>query len=108
TPESPWHVGQVEAEGYDRVDTAGSELANGATSTATSLSVATTEGPVWTADPDDLPFDIVVAGERMTVTQISGTSSPQTFTVVRGVNGVTKEQKAGAAVTIAEPVYVAL
>jgi hypothetical protein len=107
-PESPWHVGQVETEGYDRVDTAGSELADGATSTATSLSVATTEGPVWTTDAGDLPFDIFVAGERMTVTDVSGTSSPQTFTVTRSVNGVVKAHTAGSAVTIAEPVYIAL
>jgi hypothetical protein len=107
-PESPWHVGQVETEGYDRVDTAGSELIADATSTATELLVATTEGPVWTTDAGDLPFDIFVAGERMTVTAVSGTSSPQTFTVTRSVNGVVKAHTAGSSVTIAEPVYIAL
>src|SRR5690606_20473660 len=107
-PESPWHVGQVETTGYDRVDTAGSELADGAASTDTELLVATTQGPVWTTDPDDMPFDIFVAGERMTVTAVSGTSSPQTFTVTRSVNGVVKAHTAGSAVTIAEPVYIAL
>lgn len=108
SPESPWHVGQVDTEGYDRLDTAGSSLAAAATSSATSLSVSVTAGPLWTTASANLPFDIFVAGERMTVTAVSGTSSPQTFTVTRSVNGVTKAQASGAAVTIAEPVYVAL
>lgn len=106
-PESPWHAPQVGLTGYDRVDSADATLAADAGESDTALTVATVDIP-WTTDPADLPFDIVVAGERMTVTQISGSSSPQTFTVVRGVNGVTKGQKAGAEVRIAEPVYIAL
>src|SRR5690606_9751393 len=126
-PESPWHAPQVGLTGYDRVDSADATLASDAPAGSSplypgdgvfpgdervpggpgTLRVATVDSP-WTTDPADLPFDIVVAGERMTVTQISGTSSPQTFTVVRGVNGVTKDQKAGAEVRIAEPVYIAL
>lgn len=106
-PESPWHVATVETEGYDRIDTGGSALASDAGSSDTALSVAS-DGAPWTTDPDDLPFDVLIAGERVTVTAVTGASSPQTFTVVRGVNGVTKEQKAGAEVRIAEPVYVAL
>lgn len=106
-PESPWHVGVVERPGVDRVDSDTSTLAADATSTDTSLSVASTGAP-WTTDTDDLPMDAMVAGERVTVTAITGTSSPQTFTVTRSVNGVEKAQSSGAAVTIAEPVTVAL
>lgn len=74
TPESPWHVGQIGTDGYDRVDTAGSELAEDADEDATELVVAITEGPVWTSDPDDLPFDVMVAGERVTVTAVDGSA----------------------------------
>ena len=74
TPESPWHVGQIGTEGYDRVDTAGSELAEDADEDATELVVAITKGPVWTSAPDDLPFDIMVAGERVTVTAVDGSA----------------------------------
>lgn len=111
-PESPYRVG-VAADGsgtdfqFSRVDTGGSTLASSATSTATSLSVATTDA-LWTTDTGDLPFDVMVAGERVTVTAISGSSSPQTFTVTRSVNGVVKAQSSGAEVSIVDPVYVAL
>ncbi|MEU6279725.1 hypothetical protein [Streptomyces sp. NPDC047028] len=93
------------------VDTDGSELAADATSTATSLSVATTDGPVWvdsTTYPAEFPFDITAGGERMRVTGISGTSSPQTFTVVRSLNGVVKAQTDGTDVRLADPAIAAL
>jgi hypothetical protein len=73
--------------------------------TDTSLSVATTLGPLWTTDTDEMPFDINVGGEQMTVTAISGSSSPQTFTVTRSVNGVTKEHASGSDVRLWTPKY---
>jgi hypothetical protein len=72
------------------------------------LSVATTSGPLWTTDPAEMPFDVMIGGERITVTAITGTNSPQTFTVTRSVNGVVKEHPAGTAVTVFRPVYRAL
>ncbi|MGY0060866.1 hypothetical protein ACWY4P_30700 [Streptomyces sp. LZ34] len=109
TPGGPWsHVAQV---GTSRADTAGSTLATGVTATATALSIATGSGPVWADSvtyPSDFPFDVLMAGERMTVTAISGSTSPQTFTVVRSVNGVSKAQSAGAIVRLFSPAYVAL
>lgn len=57
---------------------------------------------------DDFPFDIRVGGEVMTVTSISDGSSPQTFTVTRAVNGITKAHAAGADVRLASPTYLAL
>ena len=60
-------------------------------------------------DDTDAPFDVVASGVRLTVTAISGASSPQTFTVtVTPVNGVVKTIPAGAVVDVATPVYVAL
>lgn len=87
--------------GADRYDTGGSSLAASATSSATSLSVATAAGnSLWTTTAGEFPFDINVAGERMTVTNITGAASPQTFTVTRSVNGVSKAQSSGAQVRL--------
>src|SRR5690606_35352793 len=71
-PESPWRVWELDTAGFDRFDTAGCGLVADATSTATELTVGTTSGPVWTTDPDDMPFDVMVAGERCTVTAVTG------------------------------------
>ncbi|MGN9802072.1 hypothetical protein [Micromonospora sp. L32] len=74
----------------------------------TSLSVATTAGPVWTTNAAHVPFDINVGGERMTVTAVSGASSPQTFTVTRAVNGVQKHHGVGADVRLWQPLILGL
>lgn len=103
-PATPYKVavwGSGVGTGPDRYDTAGSSLTGGVTSTATSLSVTTVAGNVpWTTTAAEFPFDIVVAGERMTVTNITSATSPQTFTVTRSVNGVIKAQAAGASVRL--------
>lgn len=75
---------------------------------ATGLSVATTKGPIWTTAAADFPFDIAVGGEQITVTAISGSSSPQTFAVTRAVNGISKSHDAGTAVSLYTPTYRAL
>lgn len=97
TPESPYNVAVY---GADKYDSDGSELTAGVTSSATSLSVTKTGTSLWTTDPAAFPFDINVAGERMTVTNITSATSPQTFTVTRSVNGVTKTQLAGGDVRL--------
>jgi hypothetical protein len=107
SPESPYRVAVLNDAVLGHADTAGSALASGVTSTATSLSVATTEGPIWTTDSGDLPFDIAIGGERITVTAISGSSSPQTFTVTRSGNGVVKAHSAGADVRLWQPMILA-
>lgn len=53
-----------------RYDTGGSELGAGATSTATTMTVAITAGPVWTTEVGQFPFDVEIGGERITVTAI--------------------------------------
>lgn len=83
-----------------------STLAAAIDSDDTALSVAITNtamGNLWTTT--QVPFDVAIGGERMTVTAVSGTSSPQTFTVTRSVNGVVKSH---AAHTAAAPVRVRL
>lgn len=107
TPGAPWS--SIAEADSARADTAGSSLVSGATSSATSLSVRTDSGAVWIDSatyPSDFPFDIAVAGERMTVTAITGTTSPQTFTVTRSVNGVSKAQSSNASVSLWTPYYV--
>lgn len=108
SPGSPWDVWILEDDDLGRIDTDGSELASGITDSATSLSVAVTDGELWVTDPAEFPLDIRVGGEVMTVTAISGTSSPQTFTVTRSVNGITKSHDAGTDVRLATPAIVAL
>ncbi|MDX2679299.1 hypothetical protein [Streptomyces soliscabiei] len=105
------HIDDLEFTGRApvRLDTDGSELTAGITATATSFSVTTTTGPVWTQNPVELPFDIRVGGEVMRVGAISGTTSPQTFSsVTRSVNGIVKGHDAGTDVSLAEPAHIAL
>lgn len=46
-PASPWDTGMLDTGVYGRADTDGSQLAAGATATATTLSVVVTAGPLW-------------------------------------------------------------
>lgn len=100
-PYAPGAWSTSASSGTFRWDTGGSTLNSSATSTATSLSVATATGnALWTTDSAARPFDISVGGERMTVTNVTGASSPQTFTVTRSVNGVVKAQSSGTDVRL--------
>jgi hypothetical protein len=103
-PFFPYLVGEYEAaegETY-RYDTAGSSLASSFESGVdTSMSVDIDILPLWTTDGDEVPFDIECGGVRLTVTAISGASSPQTFTITQTpVNGVEKVIPAGTAVSL--------
>lgn len=103
-PADPYTVGvwsTSASSGTFRWDTGGSTLASAATSTTTSLSVATATGNVlWTTDALAFPFDVNVGGERIRVTNITGASSPQTFTVTRSINGIVKAQTSGSDVRL--------
>lgn len=125
-PASAFEVGIVGADDGSTdlrgqaVDTDKSTLGSGISATATSLSVASTGGVVWTTDsndwstsrngtsPDGAGLFITIGGETMRVTNITGASSPQTFTVVRSVNGVVKSHLAGAPVHARYPARVGL
>ena len=63
-PESPYEVMTFGTDAADssHFDTAGSELHTSVSATATSLSVATTAGPVWTVSGADFPFNVEMAG----------------------------------------------
>lgn len=71
TPASPYTVGVANHPDLARADTDGSQLTAAVTATATTLRVDTPTGP-WTTDPSDMPMDVRVGGEVMTVTKITG------------------------------------
>lgn len=74
TPAAPWTVGVVGDATRGRVDTAGSELAAAATSTATALHLLTTAQQVWVTTairPAAFPFDIRLGGEVVTVSALT-------------------------------------
>jgi hypothetical protein len=96
-PAAPYQVAVYDT---DRYDTDGSELVFTVGTLSPSLSVAATGTSLWTTDVSAFPFDIHVGGERMTVTGITGTSSPQTLSVTRSVNGVVKSHEAGTEVRL--------
>jgi hypothetical protein len=90
-----------------------STLTSSLTSSATSFTVTIATGKVkWgttTTKPGNFPLNIKVGGEVMTVSAISGTSSPQTFTIsARSVNGVVKAHDAGTEVQVADMFYAVL
>lgn len=102
-PYDPYRVCELDAGTW--VLTADTTLDEDLDTTETGVTVAINDGSVWShADGD---FDIDVGGERMTVTAVSGSSSPQTFTVTRSVNGVVKTHSSGAQVRVADPHYLA-
>lgn len=88
-PESPFEVAVLDDAVLGRLDTDGSTLNVGIAASDQSFTVATTNAssPLWTTTSVDFPFDISIGGERMTVTGVTGTSSPQTFSpVIRAVD----------------------
>lgn len=104
----PWSVAELAENRSDtgdnlfRLDTGGASLASSAAEGATSLSVATSSGPLWTTNADDFPLEVEILGIPVTVTSISGASSPQTFTVTGST--VTKDLASGSAVLYRPPV----
>lgn len=106
-PASPYDVIILDDPVYGRVDTDGSSLSSPAGTATTTLSVTTAGvAPLWTTSAGDFPFDVNIGGERMTVTAITGSSAPQSFTVTRSVNGVVKSHSAGEAVSLWFPPIV--
>lgn len=113
SPAGPYRVAVLDDGQLGRLDSAASTLDAGIDATTTSMDVAVASGSAaWITDADlpaQFPFDLLVGGERMTVTAIGAPSSGvQTFTVTRSVNGVTKTHSAGTQVRLFEPVVIAL
>jgi hypothetical protein len=62
-----------------RLDTDGSILTEPIDDNDTTLFVTVTDGPYWTSDNAETPMDIVINGERMTVTDIDAPVGDQEF-----------------------------
>lgn len=110
SPARPWDSPTLDDPDL-RLDTDGCELAEDLDTTETAVDVLTTSGPVWAPTsilPGEVPFPVVVGGEVMTVTNVSGTGTSQTLTVTRSVNGIVKSHTTGAPIALARPAYLAL
>jgi hypothetical protein len=112
TPAGPYRsVTLLGSSGYPpRLDATTHTIGGTMTTTATSVTFVTAAGSARWVDSAtyaaDFPFDVVIAGEVMTVTAMTGTSSPQTATLTRSVNGVVKAHSSGEAVRLAKPYYI--
>lgn len=98
TPDSP------SAEYAWRIDSGASTLAQDYAAGVTSLSVRVSDGYLWSTFAGDYPVDISVGGVQVTVNAVSGTSSPQTFTVAPTAYAL----RAGWAVSEWRPPMIAL
>jgi hypothetical protein len=108
-PESPYEVIILDDPVYGRLDTDGSVLHATATYPQSTLLVDTTGSfALWSAAASDDPFDIAISGMRLTVTSVTGSSNPLTFTVTPAVNGAQKTLTAGSDVRLWFPPILAL
>lgn len=73
-PYAPFAVAILDDDTLGRLDTTASETVASITSSATSVDVYASDGPTWTRDDSEDGFDANIGGERVTVTQISGTA----------------------------------
>lgn len=105
-PASPYNIAVLDANDT-RMDSDTTTLNADVNTVGTSLVVAIADDTLWTTDAGEMPFSITVGGEEMSLTAVSGTASPQTFTVIRSINGVVKTHKLGTPVHVTHPVVIA-
>jgi hypothetical protein len=108
SPAKPWDTSVVgDTVARPRVGSANTSTTSSLTTSATSVPYTVAAGGwAWittATHPTKFPLDIIVGGERMTVT--AATSS--VFTVIRAVNGVVKAHASGAAVGLYKKTIVA-
>lgn len=112
TPAGPHQaVAQLGSDVYvPRLDATGHTVSNSLTTTSTSLTLVTPAGSARWVDsatyPTSFPMEIVIGGEVMNLTEVTGTSSPQAGTVTRSINGVVKSHSANQSVRLARPFYI--
>ncbi|MEV0425384.1 hypothetical protein [Micromonospora sp. NPDC050495] len=107
-PASPFDVAEF---GTARFGASGSTLYSDLPATSTvhfEFTFTAANGP-WTTTPAAFPMDIRVGDEQIRVSAITGTTSPQSATIVaRGVNGIVGNWFAGAEVDVWQPAVLAL
>lgn len=104
-PYDPYTVA-VFNQAASRWDTAGTTLGTGIDDNDTAISLVVNKGQLWTTTASNFPMDIMLGGERITLSGVTGATSPQAGTAsARSVNGVVKPHSAGAKISVAGPVY---
>jgi hypothetical protein len=112
TPAAPYVNATVPGSTFSvpRADATTHSLGGALTTTGASISLVTPAGSARWVDsanyPAEFPFNIKITGEVITVNSITGTSSPQTASVTRSVNGVVKTHSSGELVRLATAYYV--
>lgn len=105
SPASPYEVAVYDVQG--RYESYGTTTNEALDTTETGVDVTTPTGPLWSTAASG--FDVMVGGERMTVSAVGAAAGTvQTLTVVRSVNGVVKSHSTGAEVRMFEPAIYAL
>lgn len=110
TATGPYHVATVEGGALAIVGSDSATLAEDLDTTETGVDITCGAGPDWVYEVD---YDIMVGGERMTVTPVGAASGTfpartQTLTVTRSVNGIVKAHSTGAAVAMYPRVFMGL
>jgi len=114
TPADPYHVGILAETVGDTDPVVGRLESDGATTVgvtaalASSMSVATASGPLWTTDADDFPMEVVAGGQRLTISSITGGSSPQTFNISASGNRNAYSIPADSQVFVRQPLILTL
>lgn len=102
---APWTVSEADDASL-QVGSEDTTLHAGINTTA--LSFTADVVALWSTSGGDYPIDLAIGGERMTCSGVSGSSSPQTFTLsARSVNGVVKTHSTGDAVDAWAPARAA-
>jgi hypothetical protein len=104
-PETPYEVAIADTSKASPISTTlGTGFSPGATSFTTAAGSDT-----WTTSAGDMPIVITLAGATYSVTGISGTVAPQTFTINPvPVNGISKTHAAGEVITLYKAAIAAL
>jgi len=110
-PESPFETFIVEDTG-SRISSGNTSLLNATmTTTATTMKILSADlTTLWVTDAGQFPISLMIEGEEMTLTAVTGTTPgvEQTGTVVRSVNGVVKTHAVGEVVRLKRRARLAL
>jgi hypothetical protein len=110
----PYRVGVLAATTGDTDPLVGhAESDSAVTAAAVAAGAATftvTASPLWTTVADDFPQDVVVGGQRLTISGVSGASAPQTFTVATtpGARKISYPIPSGALLSCYQPLILTL
>jgi len=109
SPYGPWRVLTLALDGTDPNPLIGRDDWDSCLVAVDSGATVTVNvSPLITTDPTEFPFNVRCLGELATVTNCSGSSSPQTLTLTRAVNGISKTWTAGAVVELVDALVLTL